>query len=315
MTGPAHVAPIVSVVIPTYRRYAVVLDAVRSALQQTVRDIEVVVVSDGPDPEKRALIEAVDDPRLHYCEAPRTGRPGATRNAGIRRAQGSWIALLDDDDLWQPHKIERQLEIAGRFAGQPLVVSAVERETGRTGVVTYRPARLDRDPVEIQACLFSLLHSVHTSTLMARRELFAAYPMDEDLRAHEDWQWLIDVEQGARARIVVAPDVLCERRVLGDGLSESPSFVHTRSWYERNRHVLRHATWRRFILGLSGSAARARAFAAIPWLVGELASRGGASVPLYLHAAAYWVVPERTRRMLQTARDVVTRRTRWCVVR
>lgn len=314
MTDPG-VPPLVSVVIPTNRRYDVVLDAVRSALQQTVRDIEVIVVSDGPDPDKRALIETVDDPRVHYCEAPRTGRPGATRNAGIRRARGTWVALLDDDDLWHPHKIEQQLDIASRFAGEPLVVSAVERESGVTGVVTYRPARVEMRPVEIQTCLFSLLHSVHTSTLMARRELFVAYPMDEHLRAHEDWQWLIDVEQGARAQLVVAPEVLCERRVLGDGISQSPSFAHTRSWYERNRHVLRHATWRRLVVELSGRAARARAFKAIPWLVGELASRGGASVPMYLHAAAFWVVPARARRMLRTARDVVTRRTRWSVVR
>lgn len=315
MTDPSGLCPRVSVVIPTYQRYDVVLDAVHSALGQTVRDLEVLVVSDGCDPVKRARIEAVGDPRLQYWEAPRTGRPGATRNVGIRRARGAWVALLDDDDVWHPQKLERQLEIAGRFEGQPLVVGAVERETGPTGVVTYRPARVMTRPVEIQGCLFSPFHAVHTSTLLAPRQLFLTHPMDEELRVHEDWQWLIDVDQHARCRIVIVPDVLCERRLLGDGVSQLPSYVDTRAWYERNCHVLQPAAWRRLVVVLSGSAAHARAFAAIPWLAGELASRGGVNVPLYLHAAVHWLLPRRHRRALRSLRDVVVRRTRWSIVR
>lgn len=315
MTDPIGTRPLVSVVIPTYRRHDVVLDAVRSALGQTVHDLEVLVVNDGPDAVKRGLIDAVDDARVQYLEAPRTGRPGATRNVGIRAATGTWIALLDDDDVWQVDKLARQLEVAARFDGQPIVVGAVERETGPTGAIAYRPARVATHPVDVQSCLFSPFHAVHTSTLMAPRSLFLTYPMDETLRVHEDWQWLLDVEQGAHCRVVIAPDVLCERRLLSDGLSLAPDYGDTRSWYERNRHVLGHAAWQRLVVVLSGSAAQARAFAAIPWLARELASRGGVDLPLYLHAAAHWLLPRRHRGALRILRDIVTRRTRWSVVR
>src|SRR6186713_1391152 len=97
----------VSVIIPAYNAEPFIRDSVSSALAQTHRDLEVIVVNDGStDGTKDRLREFGDRIRVH--EQANKGLPGA-RNAGAGLSTGSWIAFLDADDLWMPEKIERQL--------------------------------------------------------------------------------------------------------------------------------------------------------------------------------------------------------------
>src|SRR6266516_3190726 len=105
--------PEVSVVIPTRMRPELVPRAVRSALGQTLREIEVIVVVDGPDPSTReALAEHAADPRLRIVELEASGGAPSARNVGAQQATAEWTALLDDDDEWLPEKLATQLELA-----------------------------------------------------------------------------------------------------------------------------------------------------------------------------------------------------------
>ncbi len=102
--------PFFSVVIPTYNRAELLAQAVQSVLNQTFNNFELIVVDDSPDGTARSVIEAFVDKRISYVKNNR-GKGGAgTRNAGIFRSQGEWVAFLDDDDLWLPEKLERQYQ-------------------------------------------------------------------------------------------------------------------------------------------------------------------------------------------------------------
>src|ERR1041385_5815082 len=98
--------PLVSAVIPTVGRPGLLPRAVRSALGQTVDDLEVIVVIDGPDDATRDALTAIDDPRLRVVQLPENVGLSSALNAGIREASGRWVALLDDDDEWFPRKLE-----------------------------------------------------------------------------------------------------------------------------------------------------------------------------------------------------------------
>ncbi|WP_159029906.1 glycosyltransferase family 2 protein [Streptomyces marincola] len=104
-------------VITTYNRRNVVPDAVASALAQTVRDIEVLVVDDGSaDGTADDLAERFGhDARLRVVTRPNGGAPAA-RNTGLDHARGPFVALLDSDDLWDPGYLESQLAV---FAAKP----------------------------------------------------------------------------------------------------------------------------------------------------------------------------------------------------
>lgn len=98
--------PFFSIVIPTYKRARQVTAAVRSALWQTEKDFECLVVDDGSKDDTQAKLEAIDDPRLRcFFNADNKGQH-ASRNQAIREAKGEWIAFLDNDDLYLPRRLE-----------------------------------------------------------------------------------------------------------------------------------------------------------------------------------------------------------------
>jgi glycosyltransferase involved in cell wall biosynthesis len=112
MTEAARTAdpPVVSVVIPTRNRRRRLCVALRSALAQQAVALEVVVVDDGSQDDTSEMVRGLADARVRLVrhESP-LGESGA-RNRGIAEARGRWVAFLDDDDLWAPQKLSRQLQ-------------------------------------------------------------------------------------------------------------------------------------------------------------------------------------------------------------
>ena len=104
--------PLVSAVIPTYNRPSLVLGAVKSALNQTHPNMEVIVVVDGPDNSTHRALGEIADPRIRIITLPQHQGACGARNAGVQAAKGEWVAFLDDDDEWLPAKTELQLSAA-----------------------------------------------------------------------------------------------------------------------------------------------------------------------------------------------------------
>lgn len=103
---PTGAAPLVTTVIPTYRRPETLPAAVRSVLAQTIRDLRVIVVDDGGG----SLPELPDDPRLVVVSLARnTAVLGVVRNVGIRLADSEFVAFLDDDNEWEPEHLATAL--------------------------------------------------------------------------------------------------------------------------------------------------------------------------------------------------------------
>ena len=103
--------PRVSVVIPTRNRASLLLRAVKSVLNQTFRDFELIIVDGGSsDGTREALEPFLRDPRVRYF-FKENGGAGADRNFGIHHAVADYVALLDSDDEWLPEKLEKQMMI------------------------------------------------------------------------------------------------------------------------------------------------------------------------------------------------------------
>lgn len=102
--------PKVSVIIPAYNAEDFIREAVDSALAQTHRDIEVIVVDDSSTDDTPLILKGYGDRILVHRQA-NTGVAGA-RNTGARLSTGEWVAFLDADDVWRPAKLERQLAIS-----------------------------------------------------------------------------------------------------------------------------------------------------------------------------------------------------------
>jgi succinoglycan biosynthesis protein ExoO len=107
--------PRISVILPSYNSAASLRRSLDSALGQTMQDLEVLVVDDASDDQSFSIAEAAaaSEPRVVSLRNERNVGAAASRNRGIRRARGQWIAFLDADDWWAPERLERMLEAGG----------------------------------------------------------------------------------------------------------------------------------------------------------------------------------------------------------
>ena len=104
--------PTVSVVIPVYNQAQYLTSAIQSVLAQTYRDFEIIVVDDGSTDDTPYVAQQSGD-AIRYIRQENQGQ-AAARNAGIRQAQGEYIALLDSDDQWLPTYLETMLSLAAQ---------------------------------------------------------------------------------------------------------------------------------------------------------------------------------------------------------
>jgi glycosyltransferase involved in cell wall biosynthesis len=105
--------PLVSVNLVTYNHEKYIGEALRSVLDQTFTDLELVVVNDGSTDGTRQCVEACTDPRVVVIHQENQG-PSAATNRGLAACRGRYVALMSGDDLCHPDRIRRQLEEYGR---------------------------------------------------------------------------------------------------------------------------------------------------------------------------------------------------------
>ncbi len=102
-------SPLVSVIVPTFNRLHYLQGAVESVRNQRYRCWELIVVDDGSADETVAYLRSLRDPRISVVTLVHCGVVARIRNAGIRCANGEYVAFLDSDDLWMPDKLHEQV--------------------------------------------------------------------------------------------------------------------------------------------------------------------------------------------------------------
>jgi glycosyltransferase involved in cell wall biosynthesis len=106
--------PKVSVIIPTYNREKYIERAIKSVLEQTYRDYELIIIDDGSTDNTGKILRKYDK-KIRNFSMLHSG-VSAARNFGISKAHGEWIALLDSDDYWLPEKLEKQMEYLEKYS-------------------------------------------------------------------------------------------------------------------------------------------------------------------------------------------------------
>ena len=211
--------PSVSVVITTYNRCELVGDAIESVLAQTYSDFELFVVDDASTDDTQAVVESHDDNRLTYVRHETNRHLSAARNTGIKRANGKYIAFLDDDDEWVETKLERQIkrfEAASEQVG--LVYCWMDYYEGDEVIEEYHPTlRGDIYPTTLGRQPLS-----NGSTWLVRAEVFDGVGgFDEDIRRGVDGDFVRRVCR--EYHVDVVPEVLTiynvghdSRRITGE---------------------------------------------------------------------------------------------------
>lgn len=200
--------PRVSVVIAAYNGAAFLREAIDSALAQTYPNVEVIVVDDGSKDQSGAIATSYGDQIRYYYQ--KNAGTAAARNTGIRIATGDLIALLDQDDRWLPHKLERQVPLFRAEPNVGLVHSGgrvFDSATGET-TSTYSPkVSLDVHDI-LEWCVVGC-----ATTVFPRRLVMELGMFDPTVPGADDWDMWIRI--AAVSKVVGCPEVLVEIREHG----------------------------------------------------------------------------------------------------
>ncbi len=180
----------VSVIIPTWNRGYIIEKTIKSVLDQTMSDLEVLVCDDGSTDDTFEKVSKIKDPRVRWISGAKGGRPAIPRNNGIREAKGEWLAFLDSDDEWIPEKLEKQLKLAEK-EGALAVSSNASRFIPGQGI---SGSYLDLQKERITLDDLLKTNEIVTSSALIHNSLIAVvegFPEDEKLRTIEDYAfWL-----------------------------------------------------------------------------------------------------------------------------
>lgn len=214
---------LISVVIPTFNRAGVVVQAIESVLAQGA-ETEVIVVDDGSTDDTAVVIAPFMD-RIRYVRTE-NGGVSAARNRGIIEARGEWIAFLDSDDVWSAGKLQRQIECIVRTGADVcFCVSVDERGEALDDLASMDPSL----PVgEIRAyastdCrLFREQTHPFVQSMVVRKQALARVGMfDRTLRVAEDTDLVYRLVLDRGYAVVNEPLVTICRRRSTSGLSDS----------------------------------------------------------------------------------------------
>ena len=206
-----------SIIIPCYNASATIVEAVESALAQTVRKCEVVVVDDGSTDDSFAQLRRYADRIVLLRQANRGAC--AARNLGLARSRGRWIQFLDADDQLHPQKVERQIAHAQQLSGNTSSICLGEEESGEGFLHEQYQRRLApaRDLVDF------VLHGVLATPapLHRRASLVAVRGFDESLPCAQEYDLHLRLMCAGWHFEQLAETLFIVRRQIGSVSSDS----------------------------------------------------------------------------------------------
>lgn len=185
--------PQVSIIIPTYNRASFVTKAIDSVLNQTFKDYEILVIDDGSTDDTRKVLEPYAN-RIRYVYHENSG-VSAARNAGIKEAQGEWVAFLDSDDEWAKDYLSTQVTQIKKY---PHAIAHITKavtilpdghrsshfvETNFSGKFRSKPCLIFEKPLRI---IVNHVPWFLQSTILRRDILFNTKLFDPELAIAED---------------------------------------------------------------------------------------------------------------------------------
>jgi glycosyltransferase involved in cell wall biosynthesis len=223
----------VSVIVPAYNAGHSLLRALRSVSSQSLRNIEILVVDDASQDQTHEIARSAvsTDPRVRVIRRPTNGGPSAARNTGIDVARGTWIALLDADDLYMPERLAI-LTDAARSADCDLLADNItlrSAESGRCLGLAIPPVLANQRRLLTSADFarndrpfpggFSQLGYVMP---LIRREFLDSHNIryDTDIWCAEDFVFYMRCLL-AGARMMLLPEAYYEYTLLPDSISRA----------------------------------------------------------------------------------------------
>jgi glycosyltransferase involved in cell wall biosynthesis len=206
--------PKVTILLVTYNRAKFIEGAINSALAQTLKDWEIVISDDSDNDDTAAILDKFkDDARIHYFHRTVKGTIANSSNFALSKAEGEYIAILDDDDWWiDPEKLNKQIKFLDSHpdyvgcGGGFMIVDGEGKEVGKV----LKP---ETDEAIRHVALYA--NPLANSTTMFRRAEGGMY--DEAIRQFADWDFWLRI--GKKGKLYNFPEYFLAYRIWASGTS------------------------------------------------------------------------------------------------
>lgn len=208
----------ISVIIPNFNYARFLTETIESVLQQSYRNIELIVVNNGSTDNSLEILAPLKD-QIILIDQPNLGQSGA-RNAGLRKAQGDFIAFLDADDYWIADKLEKQVELIGD--NNQLIYSGISRfkdDDRRVRSVVEPAFRGDCSQFFLTCPGVSIVLSGESTALFTRSLLRKVGDFDENLNGAAGWDFFRRCSKYTNFDFV--PEPLTHYRLHSSNMSNS----------------------------------------------------------------------------------------------
>ena len=207
---------VISVIIPTYNRANTIERSAKSVLNQTYKDLELIIVDDCSSDNTEEIVAnlAEHDDRVCYIRHEKNKGACAARNAGIDAARGEYIAFQDSDDVWRPEKLEKQIEVLQKYEAD-ICYCRIQQHNYSSSGNCYYPNGLQEGTVDYEKFLSGFHAS--TQTLLAKAEVFREHRFDKNLKMLQDFDWCI--RAGKNYVVAYTDEVLADVYLQEDSIT------------------------------------------------------------------------------------------------
>ena len=209
--------PLVSVIIPTYNRGRLILDSINSVLNQTYKNIELIVVDDCSTDDTEKTVKSIDDSRIKYIKLEKNSGACVARNKGIEISRGEFIAFNDSDDLWLPEKINSQLDFLYENNAEISFCKMECRTPENNFIHNFPNIEFDR---KISYKDLLKYNSASTQTIFGKSECFRNVMFDTRMPRLQDWDEVLRLSQ--KYRIFYQNEILVNTFFQKDSISTHP---------------------------------------------------------------------------------------------
>lgn len=209
--------PKISVIIPAYNSEKTIANTIKSVLNQTFIDLELIVINDGSQDSTLEVVTQIKDSRIKVFSYSNAGG-NVSRNRGLHRAVGEFVSFLDADDLWTPDKLQSQLKVLQENVTAKVAYSWTDY-INANGEFIVSGKRINVNGDVYNSLLLNNFLENGSNPLICRKSLVSLGGFDESLSAAQDWDmWL---RLASKFNFICVPSVQILYRISANSVSSN----------------------------------------------------------------------------------------------
>ena len=211
----------VSVIIPAYNRGNLIIKSIKSVLNQTFKNLEVIVIDDGSSDNTEHLVNKITDKRLKYVKLSSNKGSSNARNIGIKNANGQFISFQDSDDIFYPNKIEKQLK---NIINRNSILDFCKINVIYNSTYNYLIPNKRQENSILKGDIFNELISrgnfISTQSMLIRTNYMKKHLFDIDMPRLQDYDVILGMIP--KVKISYTKEVLVDLHIQNNSITRSP---------------------------------------------------------------------------------------------